>query len=190
MNSDLQNPPAEPKPKLLRDFPLPSAAAWRSAAEALLKGASFEKKLITPTPEGIALQPIYGAEHIAGLPVDELPGFGSRRRGAQATGNIQHGWDISQELPLATPEEFNAAALHDLARGQTELNILCDRATLGGRDPDHATPGEVGACGLSLATLEDVERALANVHLPMISVYLRAGAAALPAAALLLACAR
>ncbi len=176
---------------LLAGFAKPDAAQWRAAAVALLKGAPFEKKLITRTPEGIDLQPIYSQDDLAALAVqNELPGCGTRRRGSRASGQFKHGWEISQEFVAPTPEEFNSAALHDLERGQTELNVLLDLATLGGRDPDLANPGEVGACGLSLATLGDVERAFAGISLPMVSIYLRAGPSALPAAALLLAFAR
>lgn len=183
--------PAGSPERLLAEFPLPTYDEWRAAAEALLKGAPFEKKLITRTPEGIELQPIYRREDVAHLPqLHELPGAGSRARGSRPEGQVGRGWDVSQELPLATPEEFNAAALHDLERGQSELNIPLDLATLAGRDPDQARPGEVGACGLSLATLADMEKAFANIQLPLISVYLRAGASALPAAALLLALAK
>ncbi|BET66536.1 methylmalonyl-CoA mutase family protein [Opitutales bacterium ASA1] len=177
--------------RLLGEFSDATYAQWRTAAEALLKGAPFEKKLITRTPEGIELQPIYNAADVAGLPqLGELPGSGNRTRAGRTAGQTLQGWEISQELPLPTPEEFNAAALADLERGQSELNIPLDLATLAGRDPDNAAPGEVGACGLSISTLADMERAFAGIHLPMISVYLRAGASALPAAALLFALAR
>jgi methylmalonyl-CoA mutase len=183
-------PGANERKLLLREFAAATPAAWRAATEALLKGAPFEKKLVTRTPEGIELQPIYHACDIAGLAPREYPGAGSRRRGGRAAGHLVRAWDVSQELRLPTPETFNAAARHELACGQTELNIGGDRATLAGLDPDHTTPEMIGADGVSLATLADLERALADISLPMISVYLRAGAAALPAAALLFALAR
>ena len=191
MKADTQttNPTAS-RDWLLGEFSAATHEQWRTAAEALLKGASFEKKLVTRTPEGIELQPIYNQSDVAGLPqLLELPGSGDRVRGS-VSGHLLRGWEVSQELPLPTPEEFNAAAIADLERGQTELNVPLDLATLEGRDPDNAEPGEVGACGLSLATIADMERAFAGIHLPMISVYLRAGASALPATALLLALAR
>lgn len=185
------NPPVTGRARLLEEFSAPTYDQWRAAAEQLLKGAPFEKKLITRTPEGIDLQPIYRREDVASLPqAAEMPGSGSRLRGARAWGRAGQSWEISQELPLPTAEEFNAAARHDLACGQTELNVPLDLATLAGHDPDQAQPGEVGACGLSLATLADMEKAFAGIHLPMISIYLRAGASALPAAALLLALAK
>jgi methylmalonyl-CoA mutase len=192
MNNNLHDQPNAPRSEtLLSEFPSATPEQWRAAAEALLKGAPFEKKLITPTHEGIALQPIYGPESVAGLAFQsEFPGAGSRLRGERASGNLIGGWEISQELPLPTPAEFNEAALHGLKCGQTELNIPLDLATMAGRDPDGAAPGEVGACGLSLSNIQDMERAFDGIELGMISVYLRVGASALPASALFLALAR
>lgn len=192
MNNNLQDHPNAPRSeKLLSEFPRATPEQWRAAAEALLKGAPFEKKLITPTYEGINLQPIYGPESVAHLPfAGEFPGAGSGVRGGRASGNLLLGWEVSQELPLPTPDEFNQAALHDLKCGQSELNIPLDLATMAGADPDTAVPGEVGACGLSLSTLEDMERAFAGIELGMISIYLRVGASALPASALFLALTR
>ena len=40
------------------EFPVPGYEEWRAAAEAALKGGSFEKRLITRTHEGIDLQPM------------------------------------------------------------------------------------------------------------------------------------
>ena len=38
---------------------------WRKLVEAELKGAPFDKKMFTPTYEGITLKPIYRREDIA-----------------------------------------------------------------------------------------------------------------------------
>jgi len=161
---------------------------WKAAAEALLKGAPFEKKLVTPTHEGFNLQPIYNADDLAELPqVADLPGFQSRARGNHASGYLKDGWLVSQELPFSTPRDFNGIALHEIDRGVTELNILLDIAAQNGKDPDTANPGDVGACGLSLASLDDLDLALHGVDLESISLYLRTGTSGLPVAALLLA---
>lgn len=176
---------------LLGNFPKATYDEWKAEAERLLRGAPFEKRLITRTPEGIELQPIFNESDIESLPgLDEMPGSGSQVRGGSITGYVENAWHVSQELPLATPEEFNEAALSDLARGQTELNIPLDIATMEGRDPDSAEAGDVGACGLSLSTIQDVERAFDRVELPLISIFLKAGASAVPATALILALAR
>ncbi|TVR48685.1 MAG: methylmalonyl-CoA mutase [Puniceicoccaceae bacterium] len=173
---------------LKRWFPPPEPEAWRRAAEEALAGAPFEKRLVTPTPEGIALQPIYNREALAGLGFTAAaPGAGLPVRGGTATGYLTRPWRISQELPYSTPEEFNRAARLDVERGQTELNILLDLATQDGRDADHAEPTEVGACGLSVCTVGDLERAFDGIDLARVSLYLRTAASGLPMAALLLA---
>ena len=174
--------------KLEIPFPDATYEEWRKAAEALLKGAPFEKRLLTQTHEGITFQPIYNAADIEGLAhLGDLPGFGGLARGTKAKGRLGEGWLISQELPYGTPKEWNAAARHDLMRGQTELNILLDVATAAGQDPDQAEASAVGACGLSLAHLKDLRVALEGVELTAVSLFLRSGASGLPLAALLLA---
>ena len=192
MNSDPETNSHEADPVGLRDdFPVSTYEEWRKAAEALLKGPSFEKKLQTQTYEGIELQPIYNPEEIGDLPqLGEMPGISRFSRGYLANGYEAAPWHVSQELPCSTPEEFNRVALTELAGGGTELNLLVDLATQAGRDPDDARIGEVGACGLSLATLADVEKAFQGINLPRISIYLRTGSFAVPVTALLLAYAR
>lgn len=192
MNSDPETKNHEAESVGLReDFPVPTYDDWKKAAEALLKGASFEKKLQSRTYEGIELRPIYNPEDTEGLPhLGEMPGFGHFSRGYRANGYRATPWQVSQELPCSTPEEFNRVALSELERGVSELNILVDLATQTGRDPDDARIGEVGSCGVSLATLADVEKAFKGINLPMISIYLRTGSSAVPVTALLLAYAR
>jgi methylmalonyl-CoA mutase len=175
-----------PVPSLFTEFPPPAPTDWRRVAEESLEGASFEKKLVTRTPEGIDLQPIYSRAD-AGLAAGEWPGLPPYGRGASALGQRAHGWQICQELPYGHPEEFNAALLRDLNGGQNSVNLLFDLATRLGLDPDEARPGEVGGCGLSLATLDDLTRALRGVDLGAVPVYAPAGISALPLTAMFLA---
>ncbi len=169
-------------------FPPPTEEDWKKAAEALLKGASFDKTLKTQTAEGITLSPIYTRRVHQELELDShAAGTNTRRRAGSADGYLAGGWLISQELPYGSPEEFNRAALLDLSRGQTELNIPLDLATRSGHDPDQASPGRVGACGLSLSNLNDLDRALRDVVIDAVSLYFRCGSSGLPIAALLVA---
>lgn len=171
---------------LFAEFPPPAPTDWRRVAEEALEGAPFEKKLITRTVEGIDLQPIYTRAD-AGLAAGEWPGFPPYGRGTEALGSRANGWQICQELPYGQPEEFNAALLMDLNRGQNAVNLLFDIATRLGLDPDEARPGEVGGCGLSLCTLDDLVRALRGVDLAAVPVYAPAGVSALPLAAMFVA---
>lgn len=152
-------------PGLRADFPAQSFEAWKDAALALLKGASFEKRLRTPLPEGITLEPIYRAADVAALKHRALPGQAPFVRGPRAAGYAQTRWRISQEPEAETPEALAVVAGEALARGQDELNLSLER----------------------LSTLKALDAALAGIELGQTSVFLRAGALALPATAALLA---
>ncbi len=165
-------------------------ASWRKVVEAELKGVPFEKKLVTRTAEGIALQPVYTRVDTAGLPgLDSAPGTAPFLRGASGKGYHDALWDFVQEIAFAAPAEFNAALLSDLQRGQNSVALSLDRAGRVGLDPD-AAAADVGAEGLSVADLDDLSAALDKVELTAVPVHLRAGASALPLAGLLAALAK
>jgi len=166
--------------KLLKEFPAATPEQWREAADKLLKGAPFDKVMTRQTPEGIRLEPIFWKEVLEDLPAaSTLPGFDGYLRGTKASGYQSEPWEIAQELPYGTPHEFNQAAHSDLLRGQNALNVLLDIATLKGLDPDSAQAGEVGACGLSLACLSDVETAFKGIMPEAISFHIRSGCSGL-----------
>jgi methylmalonyl-CoA mutase len=173
---------------LLNDFPAPTKEEWREAAEKLLKGAPFDKIMKRMTPEGILLEPIFWKDVLDNLPAAEtLPGFDSYLRGTSAAGYSQEPWEIAQELPYGTPRDFNRAATADLMRGQNALNVILDIATLKGLDPDAAQVGEVGACGLSLACLDDVKTAFKDIIPDAISFHIRTGCSGMAVSALFFA---
>ena len=176
---------------LLGEFPAVTHDDWRQLVEKELKGAPFEKKMFTRTVEGITLAPIYCRADVADLPhVASLPGLPPFVRGTTAGGYVERPWQVSQALSDPNPTEFNHAARHSIDRGLNALNVVLDRATRNGIDPDWAPPGDVGFGGLSLATCDDLDRALDGICLDKISLFVRSGASALPFAALLLALAR
>jgi methylmalonyl-CoA mutase len=172
MSIELQNteqPAAGGQTRLLDEFPASTYEDWREAAVKLLKGAPFDKKFLTKTYEGITLQPIYMQQDVEELPhTDALPGFPPYVRGTNALGYKHKSWEVAQEIPFKTPEEFNKALKYDLERGQTVIPLLLDGAT-------------------QLATLEDLEKALEGIHLENIPILVQPGATALPFVALLAA---
>lgn len=170
----------------LDEFQPATCEDWRQAAEESLKGAPFDKKLITSTPEGIKLQPIYGKADLDALSLPESwPGLPPFTRGSNAAGFRQKPWLVAQELSFGCLDEFNKALKSDLMRGQNSVAVLPDVATRHGRDPDEAVVGEVGECGLSLANLDDASRAFSGVDFHAAPVLVFAGATALPLAGLL-----
>lgn len=172
---------------LFPEFSPASRADWQAAAEASLKGKPLAK-LTSQTYEGIAIRPIYDADDIADLPLlDNLPGQFPFLRGTKAQGYLLQPWLIAQELAYGTPQQFNQALLADLARGQTAVNLIPDRPTRLGLDPQQADPNSVGRGGVSLHTVGDFVAALAGVNLAQTPIFIRCGTGALPLAALLLA---
>ena len=112
----------ENKP-LFEEFKASSYEEWKAAAEKLLKGAPFDKKMYTKTPEGITLKPIYNMEDLPAA-ADSLPGFGDYLRGTSSASYRAQPWVISQEIPASEPEDFNKLLLEALSKGQTGVEIV------------------------------------------------------------------
>ncbi|MFO1420293.1 MAG: methylmalonyl-CoA mutase family protein [Candidatus Competibacteraceae bacterium] len=170
------------------EFPPTPYEEWRKVIDKFLKGAPFEKRLVTKTYENIDLQPMYRQEDIEGLPhLDGLPGFAPYLRGTTPLGYVASSWDVAQELPYATPAAFNEALRADLARGQNAVNLVLDRPTLAGVDADQAEADDVGKGGLSISSVADLAQALDGVDLENTPLYIQASTSALTFTALLAA---
>lgn len=177
--------------RLLEEFAPHSYEDWRAAAEALLKGASFEKKLVTKLHEGITLQPIYREEDIEGIEhLNSFPGSGNYVRGNKVSGFRNNLWNVSQELDQALPEEFNKVALDCLHKGQNELNVVVDKATASCLDIKEANKDDVGFGGVSISSLADMEAALKDIVLDAISVHFQGGLSSNAIASMLFVCAQ
>jgi methylmalonyl-CoA mutase len=178
-----------PEFTLRDDFPPAGYDEWRALAEADLQGAAFEQKLVTHTYEGIDVQPVYTRRDRPGEgDPDGFPGLTPFVRGAVPLGAVQTGWDLRQEHAHPDLALTNQAILDDLQGGVTSLLLRLDFAARNGLDPDDPAAAELGGRdGLMVHHTDDLDAALAGVHLDMIGVALEAGAAFLPAAALLVA---
>ena len=174
--------------KLLKEFPNSTKEEWCAAAEKLLKGKPFDKVMKHRTLEGIELEPALWKDVLEGLPATKtLPGFDGYLRGTYAAGYNANLWEIAQELPYGSPAEFNRTAHRALMSGQNALNVTLDSATLKGMDPKQSAPGEVGACGLSLASLGDIETAFSEIIPDAVSFHINCGCSGLSVAALFFA---
>ena len=170
---------------LFAEFKPSTYEEWHEEAVKLLKGAPFEKKMFTQTPEGITLKPIYNKEDMT-FDVS-LPGFDDYVRGTCAAGNKASPWKISQELCAGTPEEFNKKILEALNKGQTSIEIVLDKASANGVDADKSEKGSVGCKGLSVSTAKDFDAALKGVETDCVDVNIHTGSAAADIAAILYA---
>ncbi len=171
------------------DFPATTYEAWRTAVEAELKGAAFEKKLVSQTFEGIAIQPLYTDD---GWPsagdLSGFPGFVPTTRGNRVLGNAATGWDIRQEHLHPDPAEANRAILEDLTHGVSSIQLRLDAAVCAGLDGDaREAAGLCGLDGVMAYSLDGLDRVLDHVELGIAPISIDAGGAFLPGAALLAA---
>jgi methylmalonyl-CoA mutase len=170
-----------PSPEhLLGEFSPPPPGAWKAAAEALLKGAPFDKKMFSRTHEGIVLHPVYdrtGTNGTASTAVPGTPGEFPYHRGALHLGDAPGPWLIAQEITYPTYEEFNAALRHDLERGQNAVFMPLDRASRFGEDPDVAPPDTVGSGGASVASIAGFGKALQGIDISTLPLFVEAGCA-------------
>ena len=149
MQSALKSDTEPLGPLTLDEFPPHSYKDWKLAAEKLLKGAPFAKRLVAKTYEGFDLQPIYRREDLADLKhlTDEIGGT-SIHRGNYSRDQRIKTWKIAQETAWQDPQAFNAGIRKDISSGVTES--IC---------PIN------GIYGLQLNTTDDLITALTDVDL-------------------------
>jgi len=168
------------------EFPPVGYDQWRALAEADLKGATLEQKLVTHTYDGVDIQPIYTRRDELGPnePIG-LPGQPPFVRGATATGSVRDGWDLRQEHAHPDLKVTNQAILDDLEGGATSIRLRFDAAARNGTDPDDtAADALVIQDGLTAYSVDDLDKAFGGVQLSLIGVSLEAGVAFVPAAAM------
>ena len=95
--------------RLAAEFPPSTRDDWRRLVEAALKGASFDKKLVGQTYDGLRTEPLYaraaGAKPVTG-----------RTPGAA--------WTLMQRVDHPNPAAANEQALQDLENGATGLTLV------------------------------------------------------------------
>lgn len=169
------------------DFPTVDYDQWRAGVEAELAGAPFEKKLVSRTYEGIEFQPIYTLRDALEPPdAYGFPGMPPYVRGATPAGRATDGLEIRQEHAEPALADANRAILEDLTGGVGGLLLRLDRSARRGQDADQRDAADASVDGVLAYSLDDLDAVLADVHVDLISVCLDAGAAFLPASALLI----
>ena len=138
-------------------------------------------KTLTRTPEntqttrhttvsGRPVKALYTADDLAGAVPPETPGRFPYTRGIHASGYGGKLWTMRQFSGFGTPEDTNQRYKDLLAAGGTGLSVAFDLPTLMGRDPDHPLSlGEVGKCGVSIASLADMERLFDGIALDTVT---------------------
>ncbi len=122
------------------------------------------------TISGVPVAPVYGPEDASGIPLEE-PGEFPYTRGIHRDMYRGRLWTMRQFSGFATPEETNLRYHYLLEQGQTGLSVAFDLPTLMGYDADHPlSEGEVGKCGASVCSLEDMEILFRGIPLGDVTV--------------------
>jgi methylmalonyl-CoA mutase len=144
---------------LAADFPQATREQWLTLVEGVLKGAESEKRLISRSHDGIAIQPLY-----------------PKAEGSTPVSREQAGrWRVSQRIDHPDPAKANELALADLEGGADALTLVARKA-----------PASHGF-GVGIDSIEDLDRALSGVMLDLIHLRVDAGGHGRQMAALVLA---
>ena len=154
--------------KLAEGFETPSRDEWTALVEKVLKGADFEKRLVSKTADGLRIEPLYTPAEALPAAANTVPGSAPFLRGT-GTEKVGLGWDIRQFHSGTDARDINTAILEDLNGGTTSVALHI------------AAPG---TSGLSLEG-DALAKALDGVRLDMCGVALLAGENATQAAAAL-----
>ena len=158
-----------------------SKMAFAAAHTAAPKGGA-----IWPTPEGIAVNPLYTQTDRDGLDcVGSYPGAAPFVRGPYPTLYVNQPWTIRQYAGFSTAEDSNAFYRRNLAAGQKGLSIAFDLATHRGYDSDHPrVAGDVGMAGVAIDSIYDMRTLFSGIPLDQMSVSMTMNGAVLPVLAL------
>ncbi|MEQ1870203.1 MAG: methylmalonyl-CoA mutase family protein [Vicinamibacterales bacterium] len=144
----------------------------RDTLEPTLK-RSPERASSFTTISGRPIDRLYSADDVtpaaaaaAQTPAGQFPYL----RGIHEGGYRGKPWTMRQFAGFGTPEQTNARYKALLAAGGTGLSVAFDLPTLMGRDADDAlSAGEVGKCGVSVMSLEDMARLFDGIPLGRIT---------------------
>ena len=130
------------------------------------------------TSSGIPIKATYRASDAAGI-ADEVPGAFPYTRGIHPTMYRGKLWTMRQYAGFGSADDTNARYHFLLNQGITGLSVAFDLPTQMGRDPDHALArGEVGRVGVSVSTVEVMERLLKGIPLEKVSISMTINATA------------
>ncbi|MEC7872761.1 MAG: methylmalonyl-CoA mutase family protein, partial [Candidatus Neomarinimicrobiota bacterium] len=135
--------------------------------------SSLSRNYNFDTLSGKKLDPLYYPDKPDEDYLDQLgfPGQFPYTRGVHS--NMYRGklWTKRQFSGFGTAQETNKRYHSLLSKGQTGLSVAYDMPTLMGYDPDHPwSEGEVGKCGVSIASINDMEDLFKGIDLGEISV--------------------
>lgn len=145
----------------------------------------LERRHKFSTSSGVPLERVFSPKAGSDYSSDELgiPGQYPYTRGIYPTMYRGRYWTMRQYAGYATADETNRRFKFLLQQGQTGLSVAFDLPTQIGYDPDDAlAEGEVGRVGVSISTLDDMQRLFDGIPMEKVSTSMTINA---PAAILL-----
>lgn len=125
------------------------------------------------TVSGEPIEPLYAphdVDNIDFLKDIGFPGEFPYTRGIHANGYRGKIWTMRQFAGFGSPEDTNERFHYLLKNGQTGLSVAFDLPTLMGWDADAPlSEGEVGICGVSISSLDDMEILFKGIPLDKVS---------------------
>ncbi len=138
------------------------------------------------TMSGIPIKRLYTPDDVGGIDfLDDIgePGKPPFTRGLHPDVYRGRVWTMRQFAGMGNAAQTNQRFKYLLEHGQTGLSTAFDLPTLMGRDSDDALAlGEVGKCGVAIASLEDMKVLFGGINLGEVSTSMTINA---PAAILL-----
>jgi len=156
------------KMKALRE----KIASWEKNILAPVLKASPERKESFENFSGIPVNRVYTPEDVIVEYSRDLgmPGEYPYTRGVYPTMYRGRPWTMRMFSGFGTADQTNKRLKYLLKEGETGLSIAFDMPTLYGFDADSVrAEGEVGKCGVSVSSLEDMETIFDTIPLDQVS---------------------
>ena len=146
-----------------------SKTVWQAQFETAAKLPGAIDRTISDHP----LKPMYLPEDVGGIDYEGdvgYPGQYPYTRGIHPTMYRSRLWTMRQFAGFGTAKQTNERYKFLLAQGQTGLSVAFDMPALMGYDSDHPRAlGEVGKCGVAIATLQDMQDLFDGIDLGKIT---------------------
>ena len=158
------------------------------------KTATKKPEKVFQTTSHIVINPFYTPADLASFNYDSqlsTPGSFPYTRGVQPTMYRGRFWTMRQYAGMGDAEESNKRYRLLLASGAMGLSVAFDLPTQIGYDSDHPFAlGEVGKVGVSIDTIEDMQRLFDQIDLEKVSTSMTINASAAVLLALYIAVAK
>ncbi len=145
------------------------------------KKSKERKEVFTTTVDGTVINRVYQASDLAEAGIGEPPPPGEfpYTRHIMPTGYRGRLWTMRQYAGFATVDETNKRYKYLNEQGQTGFSVAFQLPTQEGYDSDHPlATGEVGKCGVTIDSLQDMERLWDGIPLAEVSTSMTINATA------------